>query len=130
MATLKAVLEKHQYKYWTFNTSREKNRSLHTTDCSLHQNEHPFKTLFSYVSSTIGSPTTITGPLCKLWVNDFYDLPQITFTAVGSPLDTWPDPWPETAWYKLKGFLEEMWTLHLLDKKLGFKSGKMVDFGH
>ena len=64
------------------------NRNLHTIDCSLHQNELPFRALFRHVDGTTKSPTSFNGPLGKLCGNDYHDLPQISFSAVGSPLDS------------------------------------------
>ena len=55
------------------------NKKLHTIGCSLHQNELPFREIFKLIDGTIRSPTTFSGPLGKLCITDYQELPQIEF---------------------------------------------------
>ena len=66
---------------------KKKKKNLHTTGCSLHQNELPFRALFKHLDGTTKSPTTFNGPLGKLCANDCHNLPQKSFSAVENPLE-------------------------------------------
>ena len=58
---------------------KKKIKKLHTIGCSLHQNELAFTAIFKLIDGTTRSPTTFTGPLGKLCITDYQDLPQIEF---------------------------------------------------
>ena len=55
----------------------------------MHQNELPYRALFRHVDGTTKkSPIPFNGPRGKLCGNDYHDLLQISFSAVGCPQDS------------------------------------------
>jgi len=61
-------------------------RKLHIIGCSLHQNELPFRKVFSVLDGVRKSPHSFSGPIGKLCEQDNHSLPQIDFATISSEL--------------------------------------------
>ena len=55
-------------------------QKLHTTGCSLQQNELPFRAVFKHLDGSTKTPTTFSAPLGKLCEIDYQHQPQVEFT--------------------------------------------------
>ena len=66
---------------------KEIGRRVHLIGCALHQNELPWKHVFSALDGTTKGPQTLSGPVGKLLQENLEDKPQVKFTPITSRIE-------------------------------------------